>query len=435
MFFKLKVAYYLIELKFNRNKYMYNISTLQIKRWNKMQSVLKKSKFYEILVSQTTPLESYPIVNKSIFMNKFDEINTCGIKLDTAYKTALKAEKTRDFTPMINKISLGLSTGTSGNRGIFLASENERAKWVAAILDRVIGFSLKKRSIAFFLRANSNLYSSVKSRILRFEYFDLLESLASHIKKLNALQPNILVAQPSMLLLLAEEKEAGRLNINPDKIIGVAEILYQEDRSYLEGIFQQKIHQVYQCTEGFLASTCGEGNLHFNEDFLIIEKKYLNDEKSRFHPIITDLSRMSQPVVRYELNDIIKEKKDCKCGNKWTAIESIEGRSDDIIKLKNIAGKEIHLFPDYFRRAIVGSSKDIRSYTLICKSDYEFELFIEGSQEHYEQAKNSILKLFKSVDIHNIIIKQTTSIKVDKGNKLRRIRNERSKTNKNCFDG
>ena len=69
-----------------------------------------------------------------------------------------------------------------------------------------------------------------------------------------------------------------------------------------------------------------KGTLHFNEDLLIIEQKYLDAEKQRFHPLITDLMRTTQPVVRYELNDIITAKKSCPCGSKWLAIEQIEGQ-------------------------------------------------------------------------------------------------------------
>lgn len=426
MSFKLKILSNLIELRRNRKRYSNDIPSLQAKKWEDLQLTLKKSKFYQELANQNKTLEDYPIINKAIFMKHFDEINTCNIKLEDAYNTALAAEKSRDFSAMINEITIGLSTGTSGNRGVFLASTHERAKWVGAILDRVIGFSLKKRSVAFFLRANSNLYDSVKSKILRFEFFDLLVHLKAHTERLNDLQPNILVAQPSMLLLLAQEQEAGRLKINPDKIIGVAEVLYDEDRIYLEKTFNQIIHQVYQCTEGLLASTCSEGTLHFHEDFLIIEKVYINEDQSRFHPIITDLSRESQPVVRYELNDIIQEKQNCKCGSNWIGIESIEGRSDDIIKLKNSTGAEVNLFPDFLRRVIVSSSADIRSYALICTEENQFELFIEGSQDHFEMAKSGILKLLKSLDIENTRIDQITSTKVEKGNKLRRIRNDRS---------
>lgn len=426
MRFKLKILYYLIELRLNRKKYAKNISALQAKHWERLQDILKKSNFYRELANQNKTLADYPIVNKQIFMDKFDEINTCNIKLEDAYKIALEAEKSRDFSPMIKGISIGLSTGTSGNRSLFLVSEDERAKWVSAVLDRVIGFSLKKRSVAFFLRANSNLYDSVKSKTLRFEFFDLLKNLSSHVKRLNSLQPNILVAQPSMLLLLANEQKTGRLKIKPEKIIGVAEVLYEEDCNYLEEVFEQIIHQVYQCTEGFLASTCSQGTLHFHEDFLIIEKKYINDEKSRFHPIITDLSRSSQPVIRYELNDIVQEKKDCNCGSKWIGIESIEGRSDDIIKLKSITGGTVNLFPDFLRRAIVTASEDIRSYGLICIGENELELFVEGSAQQFELAKKNIMNLLKSLDIQNTTISQITSTKVEKGNKLRRIRNERS---------
>ena len=210
MSFKLKIVSNLIELRRNRKKYAHDIPSLQAKRWERMQPILKKSKFYQELANQNKPLKDYPIVNKAVFMELFDDINTCDIKLDDAYKIALEAETSRDFSPNINEITIGLSTGTSGNRGVFLASENERAKWVGAILDRVIGFSLKKRSVAFFLRANSNLYDSVKSKILQFEFFDLLAQLPEHIKRLNDLQPHILVAQPSMLILLAQAHEAGR---------------------------------------------------------------------------------------------------------------------------------------------------------------------------------------------------------------------------------
>ncbi|MBK7233915.1 MAG: hypothetical protein IPH93_17035 [Saprospiraceae bacterium] len=248
---------------------------------------------------------------------------------------ALKAEASRDFSPMIRDISVGLSTGTSGNRGLFLTSARERAMWVSCILDRVIGFSFKKRKIAFFLRANNNLYKAVQSGLLEFHFFDIFQSMDDHILKLNKLKPNIIVAQPSVLIQIASAIQSGQIFLSPGKIISVAEVLTPEDKSFLERIFLQNVHQVYQCTEGFLAATCTYGILHFNEDFLIIEKKYIDSEKTRFHPIITDLLRSTQPVVRYELNDILIEKENCACGSRMMAIECIEGRSDDVLVFKN----------------------------------------------------------------------------------------------------
>ena len=147
---------------------------------------------------------------------------------------ALKAEETRDFKPFIDKITVGLSTGTSGNKSVFLASEKERAFWTASVIDRVIGWSFKRRKIAFFLRANSNLYESVNSKLIDFNFFDLLESNEANLQRLELLNPHILVAQSSMLLVIAKAIQKNNLKIHPKKIISVAEVLYKEDAVYLE---------------------------------------------------------------------------------------------------------------------------------------------------------------------------------------------------------
>jgi putative adenylate-forming enzyme len=421
MFFKLTILYYLLELKLLKRRYGSHLKALQNYRWKKFQSTLARSPFYSELANQNTALEKYPLMNKQVFMEQFDRINIHGITKEAANKIAYEAETSRVFSPMIGPITVGLSSGTSGNRGLFLVDKKERAQWVAYVLDRVIGFSLKKRSVAFFLRANSNLYDSVKSKVLKFEFFDLLDDLQTHVSRLNALNPTILVAQPSMLLALAQEMEKGLFSIQPEKIISVAEVLYPEDKHYLERIFGQQIHQVYQCTEGFLASTCPEGVLHFHEDYLIIEKKYLDETKTRFHPIITDLKRYSQPIVRYELNDIIHELTDCPCGLKTTAIEKIEGRSDDVLHFENKDGMTTKIFPDFFRRAIILSDPSIVDYMLVQRSENLLELYIDGADERFENAQKELKSLLQFYLIENVEINRINFRPLEKGNKLRRI--------------
>lgn len=367
-------------------------------------------------------------MNKASFMAHFDEINTVDIQLSRAMEVAARAEQTRDFSPEINGITIGLSSGTSGNQGVFLASENERAHWVAAVLDRVIGLSLKKRTIAFFLRANSNLYSSVQSKLIHFEFFDLLVDLDEHIERLNRLQPNVIVAQPSLLLQLAAQVENRKLVVCPAKIISVAEVLYPEDRERLEQVFGQTIHQVYQCTEGFLAATCKYGTLHFNEDLIKVEPKYVDRESGRFHPVITDLERQSQPVIRYELNDIVLAKDRCACGSPFLAIDQIEGRSDDILTFQNTDRQAVSIFPDFFRRAIVLSSVDIYDYLVIQPSTRTLLLFVNGDDKLYGTAKKALIGLLSKKGIEDIEIKRLQQKPPLNGNKLRRIRNDQRTT-------
>ena len=221
MCFKIQVVIKLIIIRFHKWIYKDDLIALQQKKWKRFQLVLLESPFYRQNAQKNLPLQDYPIINKALFMENFDRINTQNIKLKDAFQIAVTAENSRDFSPTINNITVGLSSGTSGNRGIFLATEKERAQWVAAVLDRVIGISFKKRNVAFFLRANSNLYESVKSKILQFEFFDLLDSIETHIERLNNLQADIIVAPPSMLLELAVHFSIGKLVVNPIKIISV----------------------------------------------------------------------------------------------------------------------------------------------------------------------------------------------------------------------
>ena len=423
MFFKIQILMAVFRLKVNKWWFKNSLDKLQEKRWKILQRKLLESPFYKENVLGKIPLEQYPLMNKTEFMSNFDEINTVGITSIDAMKVAEKAERLRDFSPTINGITIGLSSGTSGNRGIFMASEKERANWVACILDRVIGFSLKKRHVAFFLRANSNLYNSITSKLLQFEFFDILGQIEDYIEKLNVLQPTILVAQPSILLELASYVENGRLVISPHKVISVAEVLSTEDSKYLEKVFQQTIHQVYQCTEGMLATTCTYGHLHLNDDFLIIEKKYIDSEKKRFHPIITDLIRTTQPIIRYELNDIIHEKTDCPCGSSFTAIEKIEGRSDDVLVFKTDKHKEIKIYPDFIRREIILSHPLINDFTIVQKTDSRLELYIKQSQ-YYILVEKRLETFLKSQGVHGIIIQQVFSKNHTRGNKLRRVQNE-----------
>ena len=382
----------------------------QLLRWqnqkvdNFLEEVLPKSKFYHDYYQglNIKNWQNFPIINKSIMMDNFDSLNTVNIKKSEAFAIAIKAETTRNFNPTIKNNTIGLSSGTSGNRGLFIVSKKEQQIWAGTILAKALPhFILKHQRIAFFLRANSNLYETVRKQHIQFAYFDLFNSIESHIKKLNQFQPTILIAPPSMLRLLADAKIKGELQIKPIKIISVAEVLEPLDKAYISECFTQIVHQIYQCTEGFLGSTCKYGTVHLNEDIMVIQKEYLNQNEGKFMPIITDFKRKTQPIIRYRLDDILTERKtSCPCGSVLMAIESIEGRKDDIFWLQNQENDNlIPIFPDFIRRAIIMSSEYIIEYQVIQKDIDLIEVYLKVSvklQESIEDKVNQSLGyLFK----------------------------------------
>ncbi len=335
-------------------------------------------------------LEDLPVMTKMTWMKDFDRINTVGVSLRDAEAVALTFEREPSMLPFIGNTTVLFSTGTSGNRGIQLTRSHEQSVWTGAVLAKLLPRSIfHSQKIALFLRANSQIYETINSTKIRFEYFPLGLDLQKQKERLEAYNPDIVVAPPSMLKLMSSWR------IQPQKVISCAEVLSPEDRQLLEQSFQQKIHEIYQCTEGFLGASCEEGNLHLNEDMVRFEKVWIDEASRRFNVLITDPQRRTQPVVRYSLNDILVEAKGrCPCGSRFTWVERIEGRCDDIFYL--VDGTMV--FPDHIRRAVVAASATIEEYRVTQKAADLILIQLKTSEPRdVELVRLSLLDLFKSL--------------------------------------
>lgn len=322
--------------------------------------------------------EELPYMDKKVMMDNFDKMNTAGISKDDALKLAIESEKSRDFSEKLNNYSVGLSSGTSGHRGVFVLSDTEIATWVGGMMAKMLPkWRIFGTKVAFFLRADNNLYESSNSRVLKFEFFDIMKPMGENVVRLQEFQPTILVAPPSVLLILAEAVRAKKLSINPIRIISVAEVLTEKDEQYLKKVFKQKIiYQVYQCTEGFLGYTCEYGSLHLNEDVTVIEKEYLDNE--RFTPIITDFVRKTQPIIKYRLNDIlIEDERPCKCGTSMIRLKKIEGRMDDVFEFDGVNGGIVKVFPDFISRVVLYVPK-IKNYRVVQESSKKVTFYLDN---------------------------------------------------------
>ncbi|MAJ79793.1 MAG: adenylate synthase [Porticoccaceae bacterium] len=318
---------------------------------------LTKSEFYFDYCDKD--FSEFPVIDKSIHVANFNTINTRNLDWKVATDIALRSEKSRDFENYYRGFSVGLSTGTSGNKGIFVLSKRERIQWAGYVLGKMLPLDFRVHRIALILRSNSPLYESIGfSFFLRFQFFDPINGIATIIPDLESFKPTILIAPSSILDLLSQLK----IKIYPVKIISVAEVLNEDQESRIENYFEVKVEQIYQCTEGFLAASCRFGNLHINEDLVIVEKQWIDKDRKRYSPIITDLNRTVQPVVRYLLDDVlIHDSKKCPCGSPMSRIGSIEGRCDDILRLYNGAAYK-NIFPDFIRIAIICHCSEIVDY-------------------------------------------------------------------------
>ncbi len=379
---------------------------------------------------------SLPTVNKKIMMENLTGYNTVGLTRDEILDFCLEVEKTRDFSRRLKGLNIGMSSGTSGNKGVEIVTRAEENYMKAALFARFPFPKKQKVNLAFILRVSAPAFSL---GILghKLTYISQLSPIEEIRMKLGELNPNVISAPPSMLKILAREVEKNNLAIRPKQIVSYAEVLYPDVRTYLERVFGCRVHEIYKCTEGPIAVSCRYGSLHINEDLVAVQA--LNLDGSPAPPgqpcqklIVTDLHKRSQPIIRYELNDIITiSKEKCRCGSSFRVIENIQGRADDVFWAKNInTGEWQYIFPDYISRAIITASEDIEEYQVIQNSPEEvwvrIQLRDEISREEFtgEQAvRKSIENVFASYECHRpevTILYENPRVNVN-SNKLMRI--------------
>ncbi|EHG6152745.1 F390 synthetase-related protein [Escherichia fergusonii] len=360
------------------------------------QNVLSKSPWFQRYLA--LPFNQWPLMDKALMMAHFDEMNTAGLKRDELLACAMRSEQSRDFKPCVGKFSVGLSSGTSGRRGLFVVSPHEQQMWAAGVLAKVLPDGLfAKERVALFLRADNNLYQSVNNRWLSLDFYDLLAPFQAQLKLLQQRAPTIIVAPAQVLRALALAVMAGELTLKVKKVISVAEVLEPQDRELLRSVFSN-VGEIYQATEGFLASTCRCGTLHLNEEFVHIEPQWLDER--RFVPIVTDFTRTTQPVVRYRLDDVlVASEQPCPCGSAAMAIARIEGRQDDQLQLPTRTGGIQTVFADACSRVLAMTLPLTADYRLLQTGPAQLTLIVDCKWEMLALCREALNALFMRQNI------------------------------------
>ena len=335
-----------------------------------------ESPYYrERLPERPLSLEMAPRMTKALMMEHFDLINTAGLHRDDLVDFRIDQER-RGLTDIYRGgFSIGLSSGTSGNKVLTVLSAAERARYALLLLARSgVPHDLRERRVLFALRTNNPAFTAVTALGVELHYVDYFVPISDLVRMINQKRLNILAGPPSLLVLLAEQ--AASITSPIAAIISYAEELDLTTRERIQRSFTAPVTELYQGAEGMLGYTCSAGSLHLSEDMTMVELDDTGDTVgSAKKVIVTDLYRRTQPFIRYELNDLLEiGGRDCSCGSAFRLITRIHGRADSIFILQSPSGEEVRLMPDYVRRSINQSSPDVIEYQAIQYSPDDIEI-------------------------------------------------------------
>jgi phenylacetate-CoA ligase len=124
--------------------------------------------------------------------------------------------------------------------------------------------------------------------------------------------------------------------LSPDFIASTGDTLYPHYRETIEKAFQCPVYDSYGGEGMVVANQCQHRNYHIlpnvlAEALVSIKKKSEIDTEQPQKLILTSLTNLGMPFIRYDIGDMtILGKGGCSCGMKWPYLKKILGRDTDI---------------------------------------------------------------------------------------------------------
>ncbi len=314
---------------------------------------------------EPSDLTSLPVMTKAEMMAAFDDVVT-DLRLSLGLVEAALGQTTTEPVPILGQYVAQATGGSSGQRGVFVFDRAAKAGFLLSIMRGMMArlaasggappgglrFAMVAAASAVHPTAAAAAETGGAAMPVRIVSVPVTLPWPQLIARLQATDAHILGGYPSVLIRLAAEQRAGRLNLAPRMIVSTSETLLPHAREALTDAFSVPVTDTFACTEGLVgASEPGGAVLSFNSDLCIAE---LVDRDNRpVQPgcpsekiLVTNLYNRTQPLIRYELPDSFVAEEDQ--GGRLRA--HVRGRADEVLRYPGVT-----LHPHVIRSVLVAS--------------------------------------------------------------------------------
>ncbi len=402
-------------------------------------------KLYERIDIEKANISDLPVVNKEYILKHLsDSLTIRGISKDDIVLFAHDPQSVGHYFK--NKYVLSTTSGTTGIIGYFLMS---KFQWIvqkgvefARLLKHRLSFHYiykytvkTKLRWAMIVASEGHYITYLLARLTPkqafylsdIRIFSITKPMNRLVQELNEFKPHYVHSYPTFLEALAYEKLAGRLNIEVDFMSSGSEPFSEQARETIKKAFKGvEVVETYGTTEAIcLANQCRYGNIHINEDYVIIEavddeNKAVPDGLPSKKVLITNLINKFQPLIRYELRDsvIIDHNYRCECGSPFAIIE-VQGRSDDTFYLMTKEG-HFRAFPPIPFEALFLKVKGLRQYQLIHEEQNHLHIrYIAQDSRENERIEQELRDRFKEF-FENTDVGDNISITIEESGEITR---------------
>lgn len=402
----IKTIFDLWQLKRNEKKSVEEISSLQTKKLKRLlhyayeHSVYYRSSFERAGITaemiDSTPLSSFPTMDKSVLMSQFEEIVTVS-DLTQEEVRGFDEKKTTDQKLFKGKYHIVHSSGSTGTPKYFVYDEGAWNSMLPGIvrgalwnmtMPEIIKFLIHGPRIVYIAATNGRYGGSmavgdgVNGVGAKQIYLDINTPLDEWISAIKEFKPNMIIGYPSAVKILAELVEKGDLDLKVLRIVTCGEPLGAGLRKYIGGVFGAS-----ESLSLGVESSPKEGMLLF-DDMNIIE---IQDGVM----YLTCLYNFVQPLIRYRLSDqLILKAPNAESRYPFTCAVGLLGRNEDILWFQDGNGKQEFLHP----LAVEGLCiEGLRDYQFRQISPDTFEMLAEASNDLQKTVQDEVLRQMRNI--------------------------------------
>ncbi len=346
-------------------------------------SPLYRELYAGIELAEDLDVRALPVVTKAMLMDRFAEwVTDPRLRLS---EVEAHLERVRGDELYLGSYRCMPSGGTTGRKGVFVYDRDEWRQCLSCVrsLERAHGATarLPRRRRLATVGATSPLHMtarfslSIDLGLYAARRLDARAPLGELVAALNEHRPEYVLGYPSMVSLLAVEQLEGRLRIAPRVVCTTSEVRTEEMTANIRAAWRVEPFDAYGTTEGLYAGDCEHHQgMHVFEDLGLIE---VLDEHGDPVPdgvagaklLITSFIKRTQPLLRYEISDMVAlTTAPCRCGRPLARMVSLEGRSDDLLRMTGTDGQIMTVHP-LTLRSPMAELAELRQYKMIHDHD------------------------------------------------------------------
>ena len=317
-------------------------------------------------------------------------------------------------SPMKDIVRIHASSGTTGKPTVVGYTKNDLDTWSEAIARLACAAGATEDDIAQ-ISFGYGLFTGGFGLHYGLEKVGLAIIPAStgntekQIMLMKDFGTTLLVSTPSYALYMSEVAEKMGIDIKKDLKLKIgmfgSEGSTEEMRQEIEKRWGMTATENYGLSEimgpgvaGECTEKCG---MHVSDDLFIVE--IINPETGEVLPegevgelVITNIKKEGIPLLRYRTKDITYlDNTPCKCGRTTPRIAKIQGRSDDMLKIKGV-----NVFPSQIESALLGTKGIAPYYQIIVKKVGfvdDMEVLVELNDDRLLEKFSELEKLERTV--------------------------------------